>query len=273
MTVSNNKIVRVGVIGCGEISQVSHIPTLGYMSDFFQITYLCDISQEALNHCKNKVAGAIPKTTRDPAEICSSPEVDVLLITSSSEYHAAHAILALQHDKFAFVEKPMCLSLKDADAIIAAEKLSKGTVMVGYQRRYAAAFLDAVEEIGGMGKIVYARVRGKSSSEFQEAMSSSQTDQTVDIIGPNSGFVKQSGTFPKAFTDFTKEDVADRNLQSATQTHQGLETENGVLVSPETAGMWNLLCGLGSHDLSAMREALGMPISVLGASMGFPFWK
>jgi hypothetical protein len=38
--------------------------------------------------------------------------------------------------------------------------MSKGNVFVGYQRRYAEAFMDAVADVGGMGKIQYARVRG-----------------------------------------------------------------------------------------------------------------
>ena len=37
--------------------------------------------------------------------------------------------------------------------------------------------------------------------------------------------------------------------------------------------MLMVLGGLGSHDLSAMRETLGKPVSILGASLGFPFWK
>lgn len=37
--------------------------------------------------------------------------------------------------------------------------------------------------------------------------------------------------------------------------------------------MWRILGGLGSHDLSVMREALGMPEKIVGSSLGFPFWK
>ena len=155
-----SRILRVGMIGCGEISQVAHIPTLSYMSDFYRITYLCDISTSALAHCASKVAGGPPKTTTSPEELCSSPDVDVVFIANSTEYHAAHAILGLKHDKIVFIEKPISFSLQDADAIVTAEKQSKGNVMVGYMRRYAAAFLDAIEEVGGMDKILYARVRG-----------------------------------------------------------------------------------------------------------------
>lgn len=157
-------IVRVGIIGCGEISQVNHIPALGFLSDYFKITYLCDISNQALEHCKGKIVGGIPLTTTDPEQLCGSQDVDLVFVLSSSEFHPTHVLIALKHDKYVFVEKPMSFTHRDADAIIDAEQRSRGKVMVGYMRRYATAFLDAVEEIGGMDKILYARVRGRSST-------------------------------------------------------------------------------------------------------------
>ena len=157
---TTNRIVKIGMIGCGEITQVAHIPTLGFLSDFFTITYLCDVSAEALKHNAQKVINHVPKTTQDPTELCASSDVDLVFIASSDEYHAIHVIEGLKHDKHVFIEKPMALCIRDADAIIAAEERSKGKVMVGYMRRYAAAFVDAVKEIGGMDKILYARVRG-----------------------------------------------------------------------------------------------------------------
>lgn len=158
----NSKIVRVGIIGCGEIAQVVHIPVLGHLSHLFQISYLCDVSKSALDHCQSKIGGSPPQTTLDAAELCSSPAVDVVFVINSDEYHATHAILALQNGKHVFIEKPMALNDRDADALIAAERESQGRVMVGYMRRYAPAFLDAIQEIGGMDKILYARVRGLS---------------------------------------------------------------------------------------------------------------
>lgn len=155
-----SKVLRVGIVGCGEITQVAHIPTLGFLSDFFQITYLCDVSENALSHCKNKVIGGVPKATTDPQLLASSPDVDVVFVLSSTESHTSHVLLGLNHNKYVFVEKPMCLTYRDADLIIDAEKRSQGRVFVGYMRRYATAFLDAVEEIGH-DKILYARVRGE----------------------------------------------------------------------------------------------------------------
>lgn len=118
------------------------------------------------------------------------------------------------------VEKPLALNYKDLDRIIEAEKGSNGKVFVGYQRRYAEAFLDAVKEVGGMGKIQYARVR--------------------DIIGPNSAFVAQSGTFPRKFTDFKKEDSEEMVAKDHEAVKEAL-VGYGVKVTPESIEMYGLL--------------------------------
>jgi predicted dehydrogenase len=165
-TQEGQKVLNVGIIGCGEVAQVIHIPTLSFMSSWFRITYLCDVSSAALKHCAAKLHN-VPKTTREPNDLCASDEVDVVLVVNSDEYHAAHAILALQHNKHVLVEKPLALTKRDIFAIIEAERISKGKVMVGYMRRYAALFDDAVREIGGLDKILYARVRGNLPTHTQ----------------------------------------------------------------------------------------------------------
>lgn len=158
---STHRIQRIGIIGCGQVAQVVHIPTLGFLSDYFSITYLCDVSTKALAHCQSRVVNLnAPKTTSNPEELCSSDDVDVVFVLSSDEYHAQQAILALKYDKLVFVEKPLALNVRDLEEIQAAEASSQGKVMVGYMRRYATAFEDALQEIGGLDKILYARVRG-----------------------------------------------------------------------------------------------------------------
>jgi hypothetical protein len=183
--------------------------------------------------------------------------VDIVMIANSDAFHVPHALLGLKHDKIVFIEKPMALSLKDADDIIQLEKQSSGKVMVGYMRRYTAGFLDAIKEIGSLDHIQYARVR--------------------DVVGPNSSFVGQSGTFPKAFSDYKPEDSRELTSRTDQFLQQALTKELGIPVGPDTATQWRHLGSLGSHDLSAMREALGMPTGVLGASLctaqGPQFWR
>jgi hypothetical protein len=55
----------------------------------------------------------------------------------------------------------------------------------------------------------------------------------------------------------------------------GLQDDIKISPTEQAVEAWSLLGGLGSHDLSAMREALGMPEKVLGCSIDMKnkFWK
>lgn len=217
-------ILRIGIIGCGEISQVVHIPNINFLAHRFRTTYLCDISRQSLHHCAQKVLGGAPRVTSSAEELCASSEVDVVLIASADAYHIDHGILAMQNDKYCLIEKPAALCFRDTDRLIEAEKTSKGKVFVGTMRRYATAFIDAVTEVGGLEKITYARVR--------------------DIIGPNSTFVDQSGTFPMKFNDFSEADAEDRANREQDIFEQALSKEFDVKVTPESSIMLRALAGL-----------------------------
>ena len=273
----SGRIIRVGIVGsvgvvntletkcmltthrCGMVTQVVHIPSLNSLCHLFQVTYLCDVSEEARNHSQLRVAGSSkPRTTRSVEEVCSASEVDLVMIASNHAFHASDAVLALQANKCVFIEKPIALTLQDTDRIIAADNAAGGSeVFVGYMRRYAAAFADAVKEVGSIGQIRYARVR--------------------DIIGPNSVFVAQSGTYPRTFNDYREADSEALRIKTLDDVKQALQAELGITVTKETDMMWQMLSTLGSHDLSAMREIMGMPKGVVGfspcATIGSPFWR
>ncbi|KAG8527291.1 uncharacterized protein KY384_008035 [Bacidia gigantensis] len=244
----SSDVIRVGIIGCGMVTQVIHVPLLNSLSHLFQVTYLYDVSEDAMKHSQLKVAGiSRPKTTRSIEEVCNAPEVDLVLIANNHAFHASVAVLALQANKFVFIEKSIALTLQDTDCIIAADKAAGGSrVFVGYMRRYAAAFVDAVKEVGSIGQIRYARVR--------------------DIIGPNSVFVAQSGTHARTFSDYHEEDSEALRIKTLNDIKQALQAELGIPVTKETDMMWQMLSILGSHDLSAMREIIGMPKGVVGFS-------
>lgn len=258
---------RVGVLSkyvlnslsCGMVTQVVHIPTLNFLSHLFEITFLCDVSDQAMEHAQSKVAGNTrPKITRNIEELYNSPDVDLVMIASNHVFHASEAVPALQAGKNVFIEKPIALTLQDTDRIIAADKAAGGNkAFIGYMRRYAGAFLDAVKEVGSIEQIRYARVR--------------------DIIGPNHIFIGQSGTYPRTFNDYRKTDSEALQAKVRSDMEQALQTELGIGVTKETEMMWEILSTLGSHDLSAMREIMGMPKGVVGfspcAASGAPFWR
>ncbi|MGG1518098.1 Gfo/Idh/MocA family oxidoreductase [Paenibacillus oryzisoli] len=234
------KILNVGIIGLGEVAQVIHLPVLDSLPDHYCIGAICDISPKLVSYVGEKYN--IKNQYTDATEIVKQSDLDVIFILNSDEYHAECAIAAANQKKHVLIEKPMCLTEQEADAIIDAQRRNNVKIMVGYMRRYAASFVQAVEEIGGIGNIQYARVR--------------------DIIGPNSFFVK-STSHVVSFDDIPEELKADKRNRAAK-----LVTEaTGLDANSPYFSLYRLLCGLSSHDLSVMREAIGMPKGVVGAKV------
>ncbi|KAL5638099.1 hypothetical protein ACGC1H_002376 [Rhizoctonia solani] len=243
MAASVQRVIRVGIIGAGEVAQTTHLPTLQLLSHKYKVTALSDVSKLSLEHCGNKFGFLSDRLYENSLDLVKRADVDLVVILTADEYHAPLAIQAADAGKHVMIEKPMALTNEDADAIIAAQKRNNVVIFVGYMRRYAPAFLEAVKIVRNMRKIDYARVR--------------------DIIGMNKFFVDQSGTFPQRFDDFTPEFKDDR-LQRAQAIN---EAALGARRAKDTASAFTfrLLGGLGSHDLSAMRELLGSPKRCIGA--------
>lgn len=210
---------------------------------------ICDISKQTIDHVAAKFH--IPHKTINALETISHPDVDLVIILTADEFHETLCISALEAGKLVFIEKPITLSLPSVQRIIEAEKAAGGDkIFVGYMRRYAPSFTHAfLREIESIPKILYARVR--------------------DIIGPNAVFVGQSGTFPVKYTDFPPNAAAERqtNLKNLLS-----EAFPNTKVSKRDEDYCRFLGGLGSHDLSLMREALGVPESVVAVSANAPFY-
>ena len=231
--------INVGVVGLGEIAQIIHLPILQAHSDQFEIAAICDISQELLSVLGERYNVPGERRYFDSHDLAKQEDLDAILVLNSDEYHTDAALAAIEHGKHVLIEKPMCLTRQEAEAIIRARDEMGVQVMVGYMRRYAPAFVQAVEHVRALEKINYARVR--------------------DIIGQNVQFVDQSSVVlrPK---DIPQEAIRDRAERASRLVKAAIGD-----APPQLMRMYRLLCGLSSHDLSAMRELLGMPKSVIAA--------
>src|SRR5947208_10007653 len=231
--------LKVGLVGLGEIAQIIHLPLLQDHSDRFEIAAICDISQELLSAMGERYIVPAEHRYTDYHDMASQGDLEAVLVLNSDEYHTDSALAAIHKGKHVLIEKPMCLTRQEAEAIIKARDEAGVQVMVGYMRRYAPAFVQAAQHVRELEKINYVRVR--------------------DILGQNAQFVEQSSVVlrPK---DIPQEAMRDR----AERASRLVKTAIGD-ASPQLMRTYRLLCGLSSHDLSAMRELLGMPRSVIAA--------
>lgn len=94
-------------------------------------------------------------------EVILHPEVDAVIVSTSEHEHTAPVLQALEQGKAVLVEKPIALKLEDAARILAALESGRGSLRVGYSRRFKRRYLTAKEQIklGRVGRIVGAAAR------------------------------------------------------------------------------------------------------------------
>ncbi|OJJ03913.1 hypothetical protein ASPVEDRAFT_763212 [Aspergillus versicolor CBS 583.65] len=122
----------------GMVTQVVHVPSLNALSHLFQITCRCDVSEEAMKYSHVKVPGTSrPNTRLDVDELCSAPEMELVLIASNHALHASEAVLAPQANEYVVIEKPIALNLQDTNRII-----GPNPVFLGQPGTYPRTFHD-----------------------------------------------------------------------------------------------------------------------------------
>lgn len=230
--------LRIGIVGCGEVTQLLHLPTLNQLSDLFEVTALCDVSQSVRNQVGD--AWGVKKRLSDYHELVTLDTVDAVLIATPNAYHAETVLAAIDAGKHILIEKPMCMTLAENDAIIAAQEKAGVIIQVGTMRRYAPAFIEACRLVAEMPEIRLARVH--------------------DVIGSNAQFI---GPTSKVF----RADDIPASMIQATKALELSKIQEAIGDVPnDVQSAYKILLGLSTHDISAMRELIGVPRRVLNAT-------
>jgi phthalate 4,5-cis-dihydrodiol dehydrogenase len=69
-------------------------------------------------------------------KLCADPDVEAVWISTPNKFHAAHAIVAAQHGKHVVVEKPMAISLREAEAMIEAAGKNNVKLVCGHTQSF-----------------------------------------------------------------------------------------------------------------------------------------
>ena len=151
-------MLRVGLIGCGRISR-RHADLLGKGEiEGAKLAAVCDSRPE-----RAQALGAefgVPSFA-DMDEMMSQGIVDLAVVLTPSGYHAEHVIQLARHGRPIMVEKPMALTLDDADAMIRACDTHNCKLFVIKQNRFNLPVIKLREalESGRFGKLTLGTVR------------------------------------------------------------------------------------------------------------------
>ncbi len=128
--------IRVGVIGCGLIGQMMHLPHLKELHELFEVVALCDVSPGTLKYVADYYG--IEKRFTDHRDLLRE-RIDAAFVLSADS-HGRVIVDALNAGKHVCAEKPMCFTIREADEIIAAHKRAGTVCMVTYMKRYDPGF-------------------------------------------------------------------------------------------------------------------------------------
>jgi predicted dehydrogenase len=155
--------IRLGYVGCGFMAQKVHLPNFKTVPDCELLGLAevrTDLGQRVQTHFE------IPRLYPDHHALLADPEIDAIAVSAGFMVQGEIARDALLAGKDVFMEKPMAISLAQADAILEASRQSGKRLMVGYMKRYDAgnelvkAQLDQFRSTGELGALTYVRNHG-----------------------------------------------------------------------------------------------------------------
>jgi len=230
-------------VGGGLVAQAEHLPYLSQFRDRFELLALVEPSETVREALAARYG--IAATYADYRALLDTGAIDAVVICSPAGTHAEVALAALEAGLHVFVEKPMCITLADADAIVAARDRAGKVVQVGYMKRFDPAYELLLRELPAAARLRYVSVvvndpefapfftqgeivRGEVPREVIEATRRAESEQVEAAVGNCSPEVVTA--FSEAFLGSLVHDV---NL-----VHGVLELLGEPLPAEVVAGAW-----------------------------------
>jgi predicted dehydrogenase len=138
-------LLRIGVVGAGFVAQVVHLPHLADAGGRFEVAGLAepDAGVRTAVAARHGIRGFATQE-----EMLASLPLDAVLIASPNPTHADAVVEALDAGCHVLVEKPLCLSVDDADRVIAARDRAGRVVQVAYMKRFDPAYESLLADLG-----------------------------------------------------------------------------------------------------------------------------
>jgi len=138
--------IRICMIGAGRVGKL-HSGTLKRHVPGGDVVALVDPWEEVRNATGDEFG--IERRFASLADALDAVEFDAVVITTPTPTHRELAVLAAEHGKHVFLEKPMALSLAECDDILAAVDRHGVLLQMGFMRRFDPDFAAAWERIRG----------------------------------------------------------------------------------------------------------------------------
>lgn len=150
-----NDMLGIGIIGCGKITQVRHLPE--YQDNaVVNILGYYDFNYERASELAKKYGG---KAYESIDELLANKDIDAVSVCVANNAHAEVTIKALNAGKHVLCEKPMATTIEECEAMVKAAKENGKFLMIDQNQRMAKAHVKAKELLaqGLIGKVLTFR--------------------------------------------------------------------------------------------------------------------
>lgn len=144
--------VRTAMVGCGYWG-ANLLRNFAALSD---LRVVCDLSPAVREKARRQYGGV--RVTDSYPSVLDDPEVQGVVLATPAPLHADMAVQALEAGKHVFVEKPLALSVADAERVTRAAGEAGRILMVGHLLEYhpAVEHIKTMIEQGELGEVYYA---------------------------------------------------------------------------------------------------------------------
>ena len=146
------KPLRLGIAGLGAASR--QILSVIHKAEGVELAAGADIRPEALDEFKEKHGGTV---FDDVEALCRSDAVDAVWIATPNVFHAQHTVAAAEHGKHVITEKPMAVTLEEADRMVTAAASNGVKLLQGHSKVYDPPVRRMREIIssGRLGRVIH----------------------------------------------------------------------------------------------------------------------
>ena len=157
---SQNSILRFGVIGAGRIGKI-HAENLATRIPGVEVAVIADPVLDSARELAARLH--VPKATADYKELLADPSIQAVAICSSTDTHAPILIEAAQAGKHIFCEKPIHYKLDRIDAALAAVEKAGVKLQIGFNRRFDPNFRRVRQLVadGAVGEVHILRITSR----------------------------------------------------------------------------------------------------------------
>lgn len=154
---NKRRLPRIAVIGCGNFARRQHLPNLAHLGKEV-LHAVCDREQTVAQACARQFGATYAETSVE--KLLKDPDIEAVVISVRDAQQAELSLQAMAAGKHVYLEKPGAESVADFDRLIRQRDLTGVRVAVGFNKRFAPAYREALSMIKRRGgtRCLYLRM-------------------------------------------------------------------------------------------------------------------